>query len=495
MKNVKTIGIIGAGLSGLVTAKTCLEYGFDIIVYEKDAELGGVWATSRRYPGITTQNTKDTYAFSDFPMPDYYPEWPSGEQVQSYLIDYAKHFNLLSSIRFSHEIIEVSRDEHKWKIVGNNKDSQFIRHFDFLIICNGTFSTPKIPQIPGMDGFIQAGGETFHSTQFNSISVSSGKHLVVVGYGKSATDIIAIASETSKSAHLVYREPKWKIPRYIMGINMKYLLLNRLGEAVIKPESQYNWGDRFVNKIGLGKAMLRFLERYITKKHMLKELNLVPSSSLKDQAFGEIALETPNFYEKVNQNLIVTMQGEIIGLNGKKAVLSNGSIIECDVLVFSVGFNQTIPFLPKEYLQKFTDNLGNYILYHHILPAGVPDLAFVGYNSSIQCPISSEFAALWICEYLKGRIAKPTDMQIFQEGIDFINWRSQFRPNGASRGLSTMPGTIHHVDILLKDMNASLPVFSLIPDWLLTINPSRYFKVRRMIVNRNNQKQTNINEL
>jgi hypothetical protein len=67
----------------------------------------------------------------------------------------------------------------------------------------------------------------------------------------------------------------------------------------------------------------------------------------------------------------------------------------------------------------------------------------------------------------------------------FIKWRSQFRPNGSSRGLSTMPGTIHHVDMLLKDMKAPLPFLSLIPDWLLTINPGRYKKVRRKIVRRN----------
>jgi dimethylaniline monooxygenase (N-oxide forming) len=77
------IGIIGAGISGLVTAKTLKEHGFEVVIFEKETEVGGVWAASRRYPGITTQNTRDTYTFSDFPMPKHYPEWPSGEQVQA----------------------------------------------------------------------------------------------------------------------------------------------------------------------------------------------------------------------------------------------------------------------------------------------------------------------------------------------------------------------------------------------------------------------------
>jgi hypothetical protein len=48
-----------------------------------------------------------------------------------------------------------------------------------------------------------------------------------------------------------------------------------------------------------------------------------------------------------------------------------------------------------------------------------------------------------------------------------------------------MPGTIHHVEMLLKEMKAPLPFLSLIPDWLVTINPARYKKVRKKIISRN----------
>ncbi|HEV7591446.1 MAG TPA: NAD(P)-binding protein, partial [Longimicrobium sp.] len=93
------IGIVGAGLSGLVTAKTFLEEGLEVTVFEKEDELGGVWARSRRYPGLATQNPRDTYAFSDFPMPASYPDWPSGEQVQAYLAAYADRFGVTPHLR------------------------------------------------------------------------------------------------------------------------------------------------------------------------------------------------------------------------------------------------------------------------------------------------------------------------------------------------------------------------------------------------------------
>jgi len=487
MEHVKTIGIIGAGVSGLVAAKTCLEYGYKVKIFEKDIELGGVWSSSRRYPGIATQNTKDTYFFSDFPMPKHFPQWPTGEQVQSYLTAYAKKFDVFPLIQFSHEITSTDFQNNKWVIMGRNGAGRFTEETDFLIVSNGTFSDPFIPEIPGMDSFIDAGGKILHSTKFHSTEISKDKRVVVIGYGKSANDMIEAASQTAKSSHIVFREPKWKIPRYVKGINMKYMLLNRLGESFIKPGDMQNKMDRFVHKIGLAKKMLSFMESYITKKQMLRELNLVPSTGIKDQGFGEISLETPNFFEKVKQGKIIAKQGEIVSFNGKQLTLSNGEQIECDLIIFAIGFSQTTAFLPAHYREKLFDEQGNYILYRHTLPAGIPSFAFVGYNTSIQCPLSSEFGALWVCEYLKGRIARPGDVEIMKEGTAFIKWRSQYRLNGSSKALSTMPGTIHHIDLLLKDMNAPMPFFSLILDWLVLSTPGRYKKLRKKIIQRNSQ--------
>jgi dimethylaniline monooxygenase (N-oxide forming) len=462
-------------------------------VLEKDAELGGVWSSSRRYPGITTQNTKDTYCFSDFPMPKHFPEWPAGEQVQAYLKAYAKNFNVFPLIQFSHQVTSTNFHDNKWTISGKNAYANFTAQTDFLIVCNGTFSDPFIPQIPGIDSFLDAGGQMLHSTQFHDAETCKNKQLIVVGYGKSAADVVTEASETAKSTHLVFREPKWKIPRFIKGINMKYMILSRLGEALITPADQHNRMDRFVHSIGLPKKMLSFLEKYISKKQMLKELGLLPASGLKEQAFGEITLETPGFFEKIKKGQIITHRGEIVSLNGKQATLSDGKRVPCDMLVFAIGFRQTIPFLSNDFIEKMLDKQGNYILYRHILPPGIPSFAFMGYNTSIQCPISSEFGALWICEYLKGRVKRPTEAEVMKEGTDFIKWRSQYRPNGSSSALSTMPGTIHHVDVLLKDMNTPLPLRSLIPDWLLTINPARYKKLRKKILHKNSTSNTRQN--
>ncbi len=52
--------VVGAGMSGLVSAKTCLESGFDVTVFESRGTLGGVWSPDAQYYSVTTQGLVTT---------------------------------------------------------------------------------------------------------------------------------------------------------------------------------------------------------------------------------------------------------------------------------------------------------------------------------------------------------------------------------------------------------------------------------------------------
>jgi dimethylaniline monooxygenase (N-oxide forming) len=169
--------------------------------------------------------------------------------------------------------------------------------------------------------------------------------------------------------------------------------LNRMGEAFIKPD-KHNRLERVVHKVGQAKKMLAFMQNEIRRKQMLDELRLVAQCGIKEQPSGEITMETPVFFQKVREGKIIVKQAEIACVDGKSVTLTNGEKLESDLIVFATGFKQTIPFLPDHFMNKLLDKQGNSLLYHHVLPAGVPALAFVGYNSSIQSTISSQLAAL-----------------------------------------------------------------------------------------------------
>ena len=57
------IGIIGAGMSGILCAIRLLEDGYDdIVIYEKAARLGGTWRENR-YPGLSCDIPSHVYSY------------------------------------------------------------------------------------------------------------------------------------------------------------------------------------------------------------------------------------------------------------------------------------------------------------------------------------------------------------------------------------------------------------------------------------------------
>jgi len=147
------VAIIGAGFAGLSAAKVLREFGHGVTVFERAPDVGGVWSATRRYPGLETQNTRDTYSLSDFPLPKHYPEWPKGEQVQSYLASYVEHFALGDAIRLGCEVVSAEPTDDGWElgaVHGATGATETVRA-DYLVVANGIFCYPFIPELPGRD--------------------------------------------------------------------------------------------------------------------------------------------------------------------------------------------------------------------------------------------------------------------------------------------------------------------------------------------------------
>ncbi len=476
------IAIIGAGLSGLVTAKTLLEYGHEVTVFEKENEIGGVWSPCRHYPGLTTQNTRDTYAFSELRMPKEYPEFPSGQQMLAYLKTYAKQFGVMPHIRLRHRIATAEPlDGGGWLLGGDADGVPLAERFDFLVVCNGTFSEPFIPQAPGMADFREGGGRILHTTQLASPDLYRDKKVVVVGFGKSACDVASAVADEARETYLVFRQAKWKVPKRVAGANYKYLVLSRFGEALTKLRYR-NTFENLIHALGLPPRIFGRMQRIFAKQQRLEECNLLPESSIIDLLFGELSVESDGFFQKVREGAIKAFRGEIKSFRHGGLLLSGGEQIEADTVVYGTGFSQNLPFISEDIRAQFTDADGNYLLYRHILPVRVPGLAFVGYNTSFFCNLSSEMAALWLAEHLRGNIALPSPADMEEQILEHLNWRKQFRTNGLYRNASIYPFNTTYVDRLLKDMHAALPLFDLLSEWLVVVEPSHYAPVKRKIM-------------
>jgi dimethylaniline monooxygenase (N-oxide forming) len=503
---INKVCVIGSGISGLTTAKAFIEEGYDVTVFEKQSGLGGVWEKSRTYPKLTTQNTSDTYCFSDYPMPESYPEFPTAKHMREYLESYASYFGVSNRIYFKTEVSHVSRDEKaegKWIVSikftdpqGNLKQEEHI--FDFVVICNGTFNQVKIPPIPGKEEFIASGGSILHSSQFTDTSLIAGKRVVVVGFGKSASDIATLAAETAKSSTLVFRRVLWKIPkRFFNKVSYKELMLTRFSEIWI-PYRKFRGVEKLLHKFAkpLVWAFWRTNELIVRSQFKLDKIGMTPEIQMNKNLTCTGNLAPEGFYEYIGSGKIQAIKSTIAQFTSNGVELANGEKIDTDMVIFGTGFSQNISFLEEKYRNLVMDENGDFRLYRTIINPDVPNLAFIGYNSSFFCPLTSEVASWWLLEHIKGNLLLPSPSQIHREIDAEFAWIKRNLPKDLPVGTCVSSFSYHHLEDLVEDMGLDLhrQGTKQIQGIMKSINPLAYQKIRQKLKNRSS-KQTDYVEI
>ena len=103
---VQSVAIIGAGVSGLATARVLIQQGIDCTVFERAPVLGGVWMVG--YSNFGAQVPRDLYEFPDWPLPKDTPDFTPGPIIQKYLEDFAAHFAITPRIRFNIDVTGIA---------------------------------------------------------------------------------------------------------------------------------------------------------------------------------------------------------------------------------------------------------------------------------------------------------------------------------------------------------------------------------------------------
>ncbi|HSU12737.1 NAD(P)/FAD-dependent oxidoreductase [Longimicrobium sp.] len=494
---MERIGIVGAGLSGLVTAKTFLEEGFGVTVFETEDEVGGVWARSRRYPGLATQNPRDTYAFSDFPMPASYPDWPGGEQVQAYLAAYADRFGVTPHVRLR---TRVTRAEPRtdaragWRVTAAAADGREEAHdVDWLVVCNGVFSEPFIPDLPGRAEFEAAGGRVLHTTQLHDAAEVTGKRVAVVGYAKSAADVACAAVETAREVTLVFRRALWKMPKYFFGrVHLKYVLATRFSEALFRwrhPEGV----ERVLHSAGKPLVWLlwRGIERTLRRSFALDAHGLTPEAPIDRMVGCTLSLASGGFFDHVRSGRLRVQRGEPARFADGAIELGDGTRVEADVVVFGTGFQQGAAFLPEWVAERVRGEDGNFRLYRSILPPDVPRLAFIGYNSSLYSQLTSEIGARWLVEHARGRFEIPSQAEMRRRIEERLAWLKAERPDSVMNGICVIPFNFHHINELLRDLGArTWRSRNRLHEYMMPVDPSLYAGLRAELQDRRLRRAT-----
>ncbi len=205
------VAVIGAGMSGLVAAHRLHQAGVEVVVLEKNDDVGGTWLENT-YPGCRVDVSNLFYCYS-FAQRD---DWPQHFSTQEVLLDYfrrvADEHGLRPLIRFGTEVLAMELDEGsmRWTLRLREADGrETVIEADAVISGVGQLNRPNIPDLPGAETFA---GAAFHSARWDHDVDLRGQRVVVIGTGASAAQFIPEIAEEVDHLTILQRTPAWFLP-------------------------------------------------------------------------------------------------------------------------------------------------------------------------------------------------------------------------------------------------------------------------------------------
>jgi len=116
-----------------------------------------------------------------------------------------------------------------------------------------------------------------------------------------------------------------------------------------------------------------------------------------------------------------------------------------------------VPFLSDADRAKLVDADGQYRLYRLIANPDLPDLGFVGFNSSFCTVLCADMAANWLVRYADRQLARQPSEREMRDNIEMmLHFKRVERPAaGVYGGLCVAPYHFKHFDELLADIGSA----------------------------------------
>lgn len=154
----KTVAIVGAGPSGLCTAKYMTDNGLVPTIFEKEATVGGLWAMSNDHnavwDGLRANVSYYFMAYSDLEYPKNSPIFSGKQELSNYMQMYRDKFQLEQYIKYNTKVKLCSQLEDKrWIVSYENNGDIKSETFDCLVMASGLHENGRIPKCEGQDKF------------------------------------------------------------------------------------------------------------------------------------------------------------------------------------------------------------------------------------------------------------------------------------------------------------------------------------------------------
>ncbi|XP_054977537.1 dimethylaniline monooxygenase [N-oxide-forming] 2 isoform X2 [Sorex araneus] len=443
----KKVAVIGAGVSGLASLKCCVDEGLSPTCFEQTEDIGGLWRFKEKveegrasiYQSVITNTSKEMSCFSDFPMPEDFPNFLHNSKLLEYFRIFAQKFDLLKYIQFQTTVLSVRRrpdfsSSGQWEVVTVCKGQEQKAVFDAVMVCSGHHIVPHLPleAFPGIEKFK---GQYLHSRQYKGPEGFEGKRILVVGIGNSASDISVELSKKAAQVFISTRHGSW--------------VMSRISEDGYPWDWVYH--TRFSDKLRgtLPRAVLKWMmERQVNRWFSHENYGLEP--------YNKYLLKEPILNDDLPSRLLygaVKVKSRVKEVTETSALFEDGTEeAGIDVIVFATGYTFSFPFL-EESLVKVENKMVS--LYKYIFPPQLekPTLACIGLIQPLGSIFPTvELQARWVTRVFKGVTKLPPSNVMMEE----VRVKKQNKPTGFGFAYSNVLQTdyIPYIDELLEAIGA-----------------------------------------
>lgn len=379
----KKVCVIGAGSSGIVAIKTLKSHGLEVVCYEKGSYIGGNWCfqnnngQSTTYKSLHINTSKQLMAYSDFPMPEVYPDYPHHSLIYKYFEDYVTHFDCKKNIHFNSTVLSIH------KVADNNYEVTTDRfgtiNFDAVVICNGHHWSPRLVNFEG-----NFTGKSIHSHDYRSYEGFENKKVLIVGIGNSAVDIACELSDVAEKTTISTRSGAYIVPKYLFGIPTDHISKPPLAYLPIQVQRAALMTSLMLN---IGKQ-----DNYgipTPNRPILSEHPTISQELLTRVGHGKIDIK-PNIKK----------------FEEKKVCFTDGSEQEYDIILYCTGYNIKFPFLDKEIIEVVDNKVP---LYLKVVPPAHKGLYFIGLIQPLGAVMPlAETQSKWVAQLITGECKLPS---------------------------------------------------------------------------------------
>jgi dimethylaniline monooxygenase (N-oxide forming) len=387
------ICMIGAGSSGIATAKALKERGLAFDCFEKGSNLGGMWryendsGLSSAYKSLHIDTSRKNLGYSDFPISEDKPDFLSHADFLAHLEAYSDRFEIRPHVTFKSEVKSVEpQPDGLWQVALSSGEA---RNYRSIVVANGHLWDPRWPSFAG-----RFDGEIIHSHHYRTAAPFEGKRVLVVGIGNSAVDIAVDLCRRAESVTLSTRRSAWVMPKYLMGIPID------------------RWSAFLSRKLHLPTRVVRMIMA-----------RLIRVALGNQERFGLRRPKHPMWREHatLSQELLpyvghgwIKLKPNIRELRGDSVLFEDDSELKVDAIIYATGYKTTFPFLRKE-IFAVEDNQAP-ALYRRIASPDRPGLYLIGLVQPIGATIPLvELQAKWLAQLLAGGLRLPTQREMHQE--------------------------------------------------------------------------------